>query len=135
MLAGWLRKLPRILTDRLGRSRSRRWQEPPGQQASARPDLRQRNRNATARYRPSPYDGAMTLICVGPPHDQRGWTQMATGGCRFIELPPEGPLLDMPHLTQPPYVAPLAKAIRALLDETPGPKAPPAVLEAAVQRE
>jgi amino acid adenylation domain-containing protein len=75
------------------------------------------NKAAMANYKPASYGGAMVLICIGPPSDQRGWMRMAKRGCRVIEVPNEAPLdtTSAPHLTATPYVTSLAEHITKLL--------------------
>jgi pimeloyl-ACP methyl ester carboxylesterase len=78
-------------------------------------DLVRKNHRAADRYRPLPYDGAMTLICPGSPHDQRGWIAMPRGGCTVIEVPVEPGARRAPHLTRNPYVRHLSGVIETLL--------------------
>ena len=70
-----------------------------------------------ANYEPASFGGAMVLICIGPPDDQRGWIRMAKQGCRVIEIPNENPLdtTSAPHLTAAPYVTSLAEHITKFL--------------------
>jgi acyl carrier protein len=75
------------------------------------------NKVAMANYKPVSYGGAMVLICIGPPDDQRGWIPMAKQGCRVIEVPNETPMdtTSTPHLTAAPYVTSLAEHITKCL--------------------
>jgi len=75
-----------------------------------------RNKLAEARYKPHPYGGEIVLICPGAPHDQRGWIGIAGGGCNVIEVPLVGQPEKAPHLTDEPYVGPLAAHISKLLE-------------------
>ena len=73
---------------------------------------------AMVNYKPQSYGGAMALICIGPPHDQRGWVRMAEQGCQIIEVPYETQCdATPPHLTSQPYVVSLAEQIKKLLAE------------------
>ncbi|MCP4327832.1 MAG: AMP-binding protein [Alphaproteobacteria bacterium] len=75
---------------------------------------------ALRRYRPRPYDGEITLICPGPPHNQRGWAKVADRGLCVREIPVGrdvgGRKFEMPHLTADPYLTPLAALIDEILD-------------------
>jgi len=78
-------------------------------------DIRKRHRAAMKTYKHRRFDGAMVLICPGPPTDQRGWIRMAKGGCEVIEVPVTTPFDEVPHLTEAPYVSILAEHIARLL--------------------
>ena len=85
--------------------------------APSRTCVREQNHVAMARYKPRRYMGAMVLICVGPPQNERGWIKMAKAGCQIIEVPPESRIDagSRPHLTSEPYVSSLANHISKLL--------------------
>ena len=74
------------------------------------------NKLAEARYKPQPYSGEIVLICPGPLHDQRGWNDIATGGCNVIGVPLVGQPEKPPHLTDEPYVGTLAAIISKFLE-------------------
>ena len=67
------------------------------------------------RYNPQRYDDHIVLICPGPPHNQRGWIDLAPGKCIVIEIPLDEQPTTSPHLTDVPYVAKLAAHISAFL--------------------
>jgi pimeloyl-ACP methyl ester carboxylesterase len=79
-------------------------------------NVNERNIRAEAGYSPPEYDGELILICAGPPHNQRGWIGVASGGCRVIEVPVKGDPPTMPQLTLDPYVSPLAAHISELME-------------------
>jgi amino acid adenylation domain-containing protein len=74
------------------------------------------HRLAKARYRAQTYDGAIVLICVGSPHNQIGWEQMAGRGFQRVELAPVPGVDSETLLTAPPYAAELARTLRQLLE-------------------
>jgi amino acid adenylation domain-containing protein len=84
--------------------------------ASYRLGVLDRNKLAEARYKPRPYGGEIVLICPGPLSDQRGWTDIAIGGCNVIEVPLVGKPEKAPHLTHESYVGSLAAHISKLLE-------------------
>jgi hypothetical protein len=74
------------------------------------------HRLAKARYRAQTYDGAIVLICVGSPHNQIGWEQMAGRGFQRVELAPVPGVDSETLLTAPPHAAELARTLRQLLE-------------------
>lgn len=98
-----------------GRVRRNIQEAPPGDVQADPLGVRERHRSAMNSYKRRLFDGAMVLICPGPPTDQQGWIRMAKQGCEVIEMPLATPLDTAPHLTNAPYVTSLAEHITRLL--------------------
>jgi hypothetical protein len=52
---------------------------------------------------------------VGKPHNHRGWKKVIGKDLTFVALPATGTSVDDDHITQPPHLDSLAKALREIL--------------------
>ena len=78
------------------------------------------NQVAEARYHPGGYDGAVVLLCVGPPHNHLGWKRVLGQNLTIIELRRHSETDPRPHLVQDPYVRDVAGLLGGLLSDSVG---------------
>ena len=76
------------------------------------------SRQIERRYRPKLYDGNVTLICPGSPHNQLGWSQAVSGDLQLIEITIPDQDYHAAHLTKEPAVSELADKLRQLIDQS-----------------
>ena len=76
------------------------------------------SRQIERRYRPKPYDGNVTLICPGSPHNQLGWGQAVSGELQIVEITVPDQDYHAAHLTTEPAVNELAGILRKLIDQS-----------------